>query len=310
MRITTIFLLGFLLLLPALAYPESPGKGNDGRIDGGDVLRPSRSKPSTFVWYLGLDAGVTYSMFSNGKVSFFTQNPYNPQFPLLATIDEGNGLGFYLGGTADFVLSDFIGIQLKLHYSTRSGSFDESTDTRSIHVDTQTGLTTVFRDEVDWSFNHFGGDLLLRVQVIENSLYALIGPSFASLQSNKAKLKQTITQPSDIYYTEAPTNTTPNQLKTASSDVEVQNLKSSRLDLKAGIGTWINISEDLFLTPEFTVSFPLSKMIDNLPVTPDIGSLTNRRIGTTLLPIDILTNKDFNMLTLQFTVGLRWKLGS
>lgn len=302
----TLFAVICLLLAPAL---DAVSGGPDG-----DVLRPGRS--SGLVWNLGLDAGITYSSFSNGPISFRSPNPYwggltfaeqianwNPlqpdiALPLESTIDGGSGLGFVLGATADLSLSRMFGLALKVNYHTRNGSFENEYDTQFLHPTTTTGQTMVLRDEVDWSFTYIGVDLLARIQLLEDSWYVLVGPSFGSLNSNNAKLTQTIVRPDDIYYTEQvyQNNPTERQLKSAGSEGEITGFESSRFDLKAGVGTWIPLGPAVFLTPEVTVAIPLTKIAKGVSGTA--------RFNPPFTP----NNPDWNALTIFATVGIRWRL--
>jgi hypothetical protein len=58
-------------------------------------------------------------------------------------------------------------------------------------------------------------------------------------------------------------------------------MQKNRVDIKGGFGTWIPISKTLFLTPELTLNYPLTKLQSSI---------------------------DYNMFTIFFTVGLRWKM--
>ncbi len=293
---------------------------------GGDVLRPGRrggttptspSTPST--WYLGVDAGLTWSQFMNGPLSYYTPNPYFPpslfydylDYALPATVDEGSGIGFAVGATIDYAASPGLGLQLRAYYNRRAGSFDESTDLLEVHTDTQTGLTTILRDKTDWTFDHFNLDLLARIQLAPESFYVLVGPSIGFLVGNEATLMQEIVQPGDIYYQEANYVSTPTEreLKTAGMSHEVSGFSSTRIDLRAGIGTWIPIADDLFLTPELTLSYPLTKMVS--AAVPSAQELPEAalmpRLNSNLVQLSP-QNESFNMMTVMFTLGLRWRI--
>lgn len=310
------FVLGtFTVTLPLHAAFHDPGKKPSSWLarDGGDVLRPDRGGDA-YHWYLGIDGGLTWSTFQNGPLAYYTSNPHNPRYVLPSSVDGGNGIGFYLGATADFPVSDMLGIMLKLHYHTRTGVFDETTDMREVHPDTQTGLTSVMHNETEWSFNYLGFDVLLRIDLGDTGPYFMVGPSFQSLMSNSAKLDQAIVQPDDIYYYEDVNgfDDIVNFLTEASSTEEVAGLVDFRVDLKAGFGWRFDLSESLQLVPELALAYPLTKLVDD-GYTPDViadpaGVLPSwgNSNGVTLVE----TNPDFNMMTVFFTVGLRWRIGS
>ncbi|MBR9974928.1 MAG: outer membrane beta-barrel protein [Bacteroidetes bacterium] len=318
-----------LLVLPLPASAGGPDRPSPSWLsaDGGDVLRPERGG-GDYHWYLGLDAGLTWSLFQNGPVSFYMPNPYhvgNPMtslilphpYPLFAVADDGSGIGLYLGVTADFPLNDVFGIVLKANYHNRAGSFSGLTDLGEIHPDTETDLTTVFDHKTDWSFDYLGFDILLRIEPFEVPLYAMIGPSFGMLLSNTAKLEQRIIEPDDIFYTEWVNGQVDivNMHRSASAESEVGGFKESYIDLKLGLGYRIDLTPTLSLVPEASIAVPLGTFVDrvhNLNAAPgvitddaallDWNNSSNESIG--------VTNRDFNVLTSYFTLGLRWRIGS
>ncbi|MFA6233805.1 MAG: outer membrane beta-barrel protein [Bacteroidota bacterium] len=320
MRQLTRMLLCFGLLLgtlaftlPAYAVLHDPGKTPTSWLtrDGGDVLRPERGS-GAYHWYLGLDAGLTYSMFQNGPLAYYTSNPYNPRYPRPGHVNEGNGLGFYLGATADFPVSDWMGIVLKANYHTRVGVFDETLDLGEVDPQSSTGLTTVIRNKTNWTFTYIGFDLLLRFDISESGAYFIVGPSFGSLSSNSAKLDQELVQPDDLYYVEDINGQDDivNFYRTASSTEEIAGFESTRVDLKAGFGWKFELNERLQLVPELTLAYPLSSFVDKdfTPGTTTTGVFDWPSSLTSLYIVE--TNPDFNMITVFFTLGLRWRIGS
>ncbi len=316
LRPAILLLLIIGILAPAPAVSTSIGdekpKPLSLRSDGGDVLLPKRA--GDYHWYIGLDAGLTWSSFMNGPLTFYMPNPYNPRYLLPASVNEGDGLGLYFGATVDLPLSDIFGIVLKGNYHTRAGSFDETNDMFEVHPQTSTSLNTIINNKTEWTFNYIGIDLLARVNLGSSPIYFLVGPSFGFLNSNTAKLDQTLVQPDDIFYTEDVNGQDEivNEFRTASIEEEVTGFKSSRIDLKFGLGWWIELNENLFLTPEITVAYPLTTFVDEdylssahvatepAEVFPAWRNLANRDL--------VIPNKDFNMLTAFFTIGLRWRM--
>jgi hypothetical protein len=302
-------------LSPPLARASNPGDPwkLSLRSDIGDVLRP-KGASSGYSWFIGLDGGLTWSSFMNGPLNYYIPNPHNPRYVLPGMVNEGNGIGFYLGATVDLPLSDIFGVVFKGNYHTRVGAFNEVTDMQEIHPETETNLTTLLGNETEWSFNYLAFDVLLRINLGSAPAYLLVGPSFGFLNSNKAKLDQRIVQPDDIYYTEDVNgfDEVVNEFRTASNSAEVKGFMDSRIDLKFGVGWWIELNPDLYLTPEITLAWPLTSFVnadylsqDHIPTEPAevyrFWSNTNER---TLAE----TNKDFNMLTAFFTIGLRWRI--
>lgn len=289
-------LLGTLVFtLPAHAALHDPGvTSTSGMLrDGGDVLRPDRGS-GDYHWYLGFDAGLTYSMFQNGPVVYYISNPYLPTEFLLANVDEGSGIGLYFGATLDFPLSEIIGVVVKGNFHSRAGSFEEVMDLGPINDPV---IHTIFNNKTDMTYNYIGVDLLARVNLGSAPLYVLLGPSFSFLSSNKVKLDQAIVQPEGYYYKEDIFGNTPNQYTTANSEAEITDFNDSRTDLKFGLGYRLELNPDLLLTPELTAAYPLSDHINRDKVDP-------------LAISSGLVNPDFNMITVFFTLGLRWRIGS
>lgn len=305
-------MLAFTLPLQAAAHDPGTTAVSAPMRDGGDVLLPDRGG---YHWYLGFDAGLTYSLFQNGPLAYYTSNPYNPRYPLDGHVDEGNGLGFYLGAAADFPVSDWMGILLKLNYHTRQGAFDETIDTGILHPETTTGLTTVIHNKTDWTFSYLGFDAMLRFDLGETGAYFMVGPSFGYLLSNKAKLDQEIVQPDDIYYSEDVDgqNVIVNFYRTSSSTEEVSGFKDLRIDLKAGFGWRFDLNKKLQLVPELSFAYPLTAMVDKdfspSLIDPEPAAVSDWPHRDEDEPI-VSTNKDFNMATFFFTLGLRWRIGS
>jgi hypothetical protein len=309
-----IFLLAGILLFSGQGFATGfPDEAESYRISklfpGGDVLRPSRAGASEFKWYLGLDAGITFSSFHNGPIEISFPNPYFFQHPVNildnntgiwydlsllpapSTLSSGNGLGFTFGGVIDLGFTKHFGLVGKVNYHTRSGSFDQTTTYNLPIVSTDGSVTymnTSFHDKVDWTFNYIGFDLLARIQLQEDAWYLLFGPAYSSLSTNKAKYTQTIVNPTNIFYFEQNSGGIVNidhNYRQASGEVEISNVTKSRWDLKLGVGTWIPLTKSMFLTPELSLAYPLSsKLIETTP------------------------SSDFNMFTMFFTIGLRWKM--
>jgi hypothetical protein len=295
---------------------------------GGDVLRPDRSTPGRG-WFLGPDLGVTYSSFVNGPMSLYAVNPYYTQnpallqtpasIPLLMTVNSGDGFGWYIGATADVPLSDGFGLQLKPSVFTRMGAFKHETSRPIVLGVNPDGTfivdptnSSVTQDNLDWSFTNFGVDLLARIQLAKDSWYLLAGPSFNFLLSNEAKFDQTI-KSADVYYIESFTQQSdgsvvpfmPNQLTHASVTDEVDGCSSTLVNLKAGLGTWIPLSESLFLTPELTFAYPLTPLIQKDFVNGTATSTSAAGIAPNTPPI-IESSEDFRAMTFTLTLGLRW----
>jgi hypothetical protein len=314
---TLSLLLISAVLLPPPAHADGPGGRNPWtlslRSDAGDVLRPKRAS-GEYSWFIGLDAGLTYSSFSNGPLAYYTPNPHNPRYVLPASVNEGSGLGLYFGATLDFPLSDIFGVVLKGNYHTRMGAFDQTTDMMEIHPQTETDLSTVINNKTDWTFNYIGIDLLGRINLGSSPVYLLLGPSFGFLQSNNAKLDQTLVQPDDIYYTEdvQGLDEVVNELRTASMEAEVSGFKSSRIDVKFGVGMWIELNPNLYLTPEITVAYPLGTFVESDNINLNHIPTQSAEIIPVWSNGEELelarSNKDFNMLTAFFTIGLRWRM--
>ncbi|MCB2204387.1 hypothetical protein KQI65_06520 [bacterium] len=285
------------LLLPALpqqGFADGPDRqpSRSWLRDGGDVLRPERTQPSDYVWYIGVDAGLTYSRFQDGPVYYIIPHPYVPELDWFGSADEGDGLGLYLGATVDFPLSDIFGIVIKGYYHTRTGTSE--TDLEIQHP-TEPLQTAILHNETDMSFDYLSADILARINIPTTPVYALLGFAYSSLSSNNFTLNQSIVDPADLYYWEDMNGSIPNMLREGSTEGEIQQFKDSRLDFKLGLGLWIPLTPSLSLTPEAAVAIPMGDLIDSDQVDQaaiDAG----------------FVNPDFNMITSFITIGLRWHI--
>jgi outer membrane protein with beta-barrel domain len=314
-------------LLPSDLKAEGGPERTEHRLvklfPGGDVLRPGAKSSDGYTWFLGLDAGLTYSMFQNGPINFFTRNDSRNFIDdvIGSTVDDGSGIGFYIGATADFPVNDDVGIVLKANYHSRAGSFENNILIEHVYIGEIFDYRDVtFQDDVDWSFQYIGFDILARIQLEEQAWYLLAGPSIGYLIGNTATVTQSIVAPDNVYYREADQTTT-NQITSISGEGEVDGFSSLRIDLKVGVGTWFEISDKLFLTPELTLAYPLTSMVDRSD--PDYQSyqeasyIYNRAVSYSdidplsamQIPTEYLdSNSDFNMITIFLTVGLRWQM--
>jgi hypothetical protein len=294
LRTCLCLLLLTCIALPVTALADGPERGKTvfSLRDGGDVLRPERMSESDYVWYIGIDAGLTYSRFQNGPVYYIIPHPYVPELPWFANANEGSGLGLTAGLTLDFPLSEMFGLVLKGYYHTRAGSFEEQLD---VGLTFDPDIPTIFNNETDMTFTYLSVDLLARMNLGSLPLYLLFGPSYSSLSSNEVKLDQTILQPDDLYYWEDANGSITNMLRSGSSEGEIIEILDSRWDLKFGLGYWLQIAPKLSLTPEVAVAVPLGKLIDEDQLDADAIEAG-------------LVNTDFNMITTFITIGLRWHI--
>lgn len=297
----------FLLPPPASAHGWEDSQSSWLSRSGGDVLRPGQRSSSSYHWYLGVDAGLTNSMFYDGPLGYYVENPHNPRYILPGHVNKGSGLGYLLGVTADFPVSSWAGIMLKGHYHTRVGVFDETIDLGEIHPETETMLTSVLRNQSNWSFDYIGLDILLRINLGNTGGFFMFGPGLASLSGNKVTLDQEIVRPDDIYYTEDVfgEDMVINELRTASSSGNVSGFATTRVDIKAGLGWRFPINEKLTLVPEIAFAAPLTKLVEDME-TIDVAAIHSSESDVEAL---VRTNENFNMTTAFFTVGLRWRIG-
>jgi hypothetical protein len=280
--------------LPLNAFADGPDRQpyRSWLQDGGDVLRPERSQPSDYVWYIGLDAGLTYSRFQDGPVYYIIPHPYVPELDWFGSADEGDGVGLYLGATVDFPITDILGLVVKGAYHTRAGSFE--TDLVIDHPENPLQTATL-RNETDMTFQYMSADILARINVPSTPVYALLGLGYSALSSNNVTLNQSIIDPDDLYYWEDMNGTITNMLREGSTEGEIQEFNESRTDLKLGLGLRLPLTTSLSLTPEAVVAVPLGDLIDRDKVDADAISAG-------------FVNPDFNMITTFITIGLRWHI--
>jgi len=289
-----LLILGCLLAtIPGTADAHDPEKRITMTLfgDGGDVLRPDRDTGGDYVWYLGLDAGLTYSRFQDGPIYYLIPHPYVPEIPWFGNANEGSGIGYAVGATIDFPLSDMFGIVLKGSYHTRAGSFKETLEVGTPWFSER----SVVDNRTDMTLDYLSFDLLGRINFGDTPFYGLVGVSYSSLSSNSVELEQTILEPDNMFYYEDAGGSIINMLRSGTTDGEIREFLDSRTDLKFGLGYWLALTGSLSLTPEVSVAIPLDDLIDSETVAD--GAIEQG-----------LVNPDFNVITSFVTIGLRWHI--
>ncbi|GEM_PF-3064108 len=289
-----LFVTVLVFLLVASSVSEAAGEDPRGP---GDVLHPG--KPSQIKIYVGLEGGMTYSMFS-GTFVFVTNNPFQPQrqTSLWAPFDGGSGLGFMFGGNIDIAFTEQIGLMAKLYYNTRRGVFNKNFDFPNFYVDPNTGYPASANtdNELDWTLEYISFDLLLRYQVTPQALYIFGGLSYSSMSTNTADFTQTIVRPEDIEYIDDNGFMTGERQAQTSGTVKPARqgedfLSDSRVAVKLGAGWWIKVSDKVFLTPEISAGIPVSSFF--------------KATGNANLQVP---DSEMNYITLFATLGLKFEL--
>lgn len=128
---------------------------------------------------IGAKGGLNYTSWSTKYEEEPDEKPDNP-----------SGIGFHLGGYANFGLSDNIGIQPELLYSMRSGKADGS------HTEVVDMFGSTYTYESDYtdksSYGYIELPILLNLAVSEK-LHVHVGPGFGFLMGGKVSSEGTTT---------------------------------------------------------------------------------------------------------------------
>lgn len=224
--------------------------------------------------YFGAEAGI-YGITPQAEKDFFFMFKYpnldpdyngNGLIPIPATQLKGVSdgvLGYSLGLTLDYALSRSFAIVSKGLF--QSGGFNVN-EIGVVPVVNLLGNTTLQPDERKFkvTINSAQIDLLLRYQLSRDKWYLLGGVS--TILSTSAKINGTwdIT---DAVWLSLPSR---NQTLTPSNRLTIDNqtmndfFKTTRFDLKLGLGTFIPLSDDgLVLTPELSTTINLGRTTNN-----------------------------------------------
>ncbi len=219
--------------------------------------------------YAGIEAGINYGWLGGGENFFWVYNyPVDPLFPNTRYIaalrfqNLGGGIGYHFGGTIDFSLSDFIGLQGKVFYRSNSTSSTEQfTDSCAGINGGAAGLAT-FENNYKFKATYVGVDIGVRFQFVPEGLYGLLGLEYASNSSaTLSGYTNIINSTNGCQWLSYPTGTQiGTNLPIAEGDI-TSSMNSSQLLLKVGAGTFIPIGNNGWvLTPELNLGIPLSSL--------------------------------------------------
>ncbi len=275
------------LIIPLSVCAADPPDGSSSPSGPGDVLRPKRSGDASV--YLGFDLGLNFAHYMGDHVYLFT-NPFDSRYAFHSRFKDGDGLGFMIQGVIDVPVSEKVGIVGKLGYISRVDVFSTTFDYPLAYIDPVTGWpgTATLKGDMDLSVTFFNLDLLLRYQLAPQSWYLLGGLSISQLLGNSADFSQRILAPDNVYYTnplELPIR------EVNMSDLEISGYEKTRAALKIGVGTWVKLSDAVFLTPELCVDYPFTTFA--------------KYEGE---PLAFVPDTDIRFLTISLTAGLRFGL--
>ncbi len=229
-----------------------------------------RDKPVSSRNYVGFELGGTYSWLPGSKNFFIPFNwPYidpfvTPATPILGALpltNLGSGFGFQVAGTVDLAFNDYLGLQAKLFYRTNNTSASE-TNSKDCSANGVPG-TAEIEDKYSFALAYFGLNASLRFQIIQNSLYGLLGLDYAALASHSLSGHETIVSSTNgCQYLLLPSG---NQSGFTVIDIPKQSLSdffnTSQLGVKVGAGTFIPLGDNgMVLTPEVNLTIPLSTL--------------------------------------------------
>lgn len=256
---------------------------------GGDVLRPDRGKTGATL-FLGGDLGVQYARYM-GDLTFSTASPFRSDVLLWAPFEDGSGLGFILNATVDVPLTPDFGIVGKLGYISRTDKFSSTHIDPIFYTDPLTGYPApaTLESALDMDVSFLNIDLLLRYQLVPREWYVLGGLSYSNLLTHRGPFDQKILLPVNVSYADAASQ--PTGIRKVSGEYELTAMEKSRIAAKIGVGTWIPIGKDIFLTPELAADYPLTKAVD----APGY-------------PFVFIPGSDASVMTVTLTLGLRFGL--
>jgi outer membrane protein OmpA-like peptidoglycan-associated protein len=221
--------------------------------------------------YIGLELGLTWSTLT-GSDNF--QYPYDWPFMDDFTSPErglliknlGSGFGFLAGGVVDLRLSDAVGLVGKLNFHTNHTGSSETEQFYCKHTDpftllTDSALTNQTR-EYSSTLSYFSGDLMLRVQFVEDGLYGLAGIGSSFLVGNSLEQSFSVEAgTNDCQFLTSSGALTGIRSFTVGSRSTSDFFNSNREDFKVGLGTYIPLSDGMVLSPELIASIPFTSYL-------------------------------------------------
>jgi tetratricopeptide (TPR) repeat protein len=199
--------------------------------------------------YFGFEGGAIYSWLPSSQ-NFFLPHVFSTgNYALLDLDNAGAGIGFTGGLALDLSLAHFLGIRSTISYISNRFSETESDHQISVKNGGDARLTN------HWSgtLNSIQGDILLRAQLLRNSLFCLGGFGISKLLNYSAEGYQRLDSPYVF-------NGTQDRLAELPSSTFDSTFSATRTFLKCGIGTYIPLGEGAVLTPELLLSIPLTHL--------------------------------------------------
>jgi len=225
-----------LFILPIylpIASASSPG--------GEDVLRPSLRSV-----LVGPVIGGAYT-FSLGSFETTCNCDYQ----------HGGGFGFLFGGVVEYPFTHTISLVGELSFRNASTSYSKS-DARSEYLVSEATYVTVdYTRTADVSNSLLGLRFLVKVNAGVGGLYMLGGPALGVVMFDHIFEKEVINSPGVVYQINQQASQT--YLNAALNSLFSPN--RLRFALDTGIGYEFNITPKVLLTPQFTISLPLTSIV-------------------------------------------------
>lgn len=193
--------------------------------------------------YLGLELGITSSVQTDAK-NYAVAGNYEDGIRNAELNEFSPGLSFMAHGVLDLAFNPDLGFQAKLGYRQHKANAKGTSPAGNV-----SGTDPEFKNDVNFTWDYFGLDALLRVQLATDGLYALGGLGYSSLLSSFISGTQTFDDPF------AGTG----ELKFEGEPADFYN--STRFDAKLGLGTWIPVGDNgMVLAPELMIGIPLTAL--------------------------------------------------
>ncbi|MBE0645445.1 MAG: hypothetical protein IH600_15285 [Bacteroidetes bacterium] len=204
---------------------------------------PTSVSPARTPWYLGISAGVFYSMHSGGF-------SFPGDCEGCGVYGDASGLGSALDLRLSIPIARWLRIEPRIFGECHRGDFTSDPIASEIIGKDMKPQAIVLEDELSYTLRLIGIDLMASVQIGRTGLAVLAGPALGFHVSETATVNERIASPDGALFIDGSRDHTV-------YDDDVAMARSMHAGLRAGIGYTLPLNQDLALGFEATWLLPL-----------------------------------------------------
>jgi hypothetical protein len=238
----------FLLILAVLSAVAITALNPPQTAVAQDAAPPSVAAARA-PWYLGISAGVFYSMHSGGF-------SFPGDCESCGVYGDASGIGSALDLRLSIPVASWLRLEPRIFGECHRGDFTSDPIPSEIIGKDMKPQAILLEDELSYTLRLIGIDLMASVQIGRTGLAVLAGPAVGFHVSETASVNERIVSPDGVVFTDGSRDH-------AVYDDDVAKARSMHAGLRAGVGYRLPISRDLALGFEATWLLPLQTVGDD-----------------------------------------------